>query len=71
MPQSSISETWSQIEEELLKDEDEEGYPHCLCSMINSLNSEERLDYAEVEEGLNVISNRWKQTQCGLTLEGL
>jgi hypothetical protein len=72
MPQSSISETWSQIEEELLKDEDEGGWVHTVCvRMINSLNSEERLDYAEVEEGLNVIAIGGNKLSRGLTLEGL
>ena len=72
MPQSSISETWSQIEEELLKDEDVEGWVHSVCvRMINSLNSEERLDYADVEEGSNVIAIGGNKLSRGLTLEGL
>jgi hypothetical protein len=72
MSQSSISETWSQIEEELLLDEDEDGWIHKVCvRMINSLNPDESLDYSESPSGLNVIAIGGNKLSRGLTLEGL
>jgi hypothetical protein len=72
MTQSSISETWSQIEDELLKDEDEDGWIHNVCvRMINSLNPDESLDYDKSPEGLNVIAIGGNKLSRGLTLEGL
>jgi hypothetical protein len=70
--QSSIMETWQDIEEELLKDGDEDGWLHSVCvRMINSLNPGESLDYAKSEEGLNVIAIGGNKLSRGLTLEGL
>ena len=70
-PQQSIVETWSQIEFELLKDEDEDGWMHEVCvRMINSLNPDETLNY-DSDKGLNVIAIGGNKLSRGLTLEGL
>ena len=64
-------ESWIDIEDELLKDEDEDGWIHTVeVRMINSI-SEKDLDYSKHPEGLNVIAIGGNKLSRGLTLEGL
>jgi hypothetical protein len=68
---NSSVEPWSDIEDELLKDEDEDGWIHSIeVRMINSI-SDKSLDYNEHPEGLNVIAIGGNKLSRGLTLEGL
>ncbi len=70
--QSPLTETWNSIEQELLKDEEEDGWLHTVSvRMINSLNSDEKLDYEESADGLNIIAIGGNKLSRGLTLEGL
>lgn len=67
----SSVESWADIEDELLKDEDEEGWMHSIeVRMINSI-SDKKLDYSKHPEGLNVIAVGGNKLSRGLTLEGL
>ena len=66
------SETWSQILEELSVPEDEGGWMGTVqVRMINSLDSEEKLDYDKHPRGLSVIAIGGNKLSRGLTLEGL
>jgi len=68
----STHESWSQILEELSIPEDENGWLGSVeIRMINSLNSEEKLDYDNHPDGLNVIAIGGNKLSRGLTLEGL
>ena len=68
---NSSVEPWSDIEDELLKDEDEDGWIHSIeVRMINSI-SEKNLNYNEHPDGLNVIAVGGNKLSRGLTLEGL
>ena len=65
-------ETWSQILEELSVPEDEGGWMGTVqVRMINSLDSEEKLDYDKHPQGLSVIAIGGNKLSRGLTLEGL
>lgn len=69
---ASSHESWSQILEELSISEDENGWLSSVkIRMINSLNSEEKLDYDNHPNGLNVIAIGGNKLSRGLTLEGL
>lgn len=69
---NSSHESWSQILEELSIPEDENGWLSSVeIRMINSLNSEEKLDYDNHPNGLNVIAIGGNKLSRGLTLEGL
>ena len=64
-------ETWSQIEEELLIDSDDDSWMSGVeIKMINSL-TDDKLDYALHKKGLNVIAIGGNKLSRGLTLEGL
>ncbi len=68
----STNESWSQILEELSIPEDENGWlGRVQIRMINSLNSDEKLDYDNHPNGLNVIAIGGNKLSRGLTLEGL
>jgi hypothetical protein len=68
----SSHESWSQILEELSIPEDENGWLSSVeIRMINSLNSEEKLDYDNHPNGLSVIAIGGNKLSRGLTLEGL
>lgn len=68
----STTESWSQILEELSIPEDEDGWLSSVdIRMINSLNSEEKLDYDNHTDGLSVIAIGGNKLSRGLTLEGL
>ena len=64
----STHESWSQILEELSIPEDENGWLGSVeIRMINSLNSEEKLDYDNHPDGLNVIAIGGNKLSRGLT----
>lgn len=68
---NTYDETWNQIEEELMKQEEDDGFMHSIqVRMINSL-SDENLDYSESKDGLNIIAIGGNKLSRGLTLEGL
>lgn len=69
---NSSTETWSQIDEQLTASEEEGGWMSSVeIRMINSLDSDEKLDYDAHQSGLNVIAIGGNKLSRGLTLEGL
>ena len=68
----SLTETWSQIDEQLTVPEEEGGWMSSVeIRMINSLDSDEKLDYDAHQSGLSVIAVGGNKLSRGLTLEGL
>ena len=57
---NSSVEPWSDIEDELLKDEDEDGWIHSIeVRMINSI-SEKNLNYNEHPDGVKCYRRWWQ-----------
>ena len=53
------------------KEEDEEGWIHDVKILMINSKSDEKLDYEEHPDGLNVIAIGGNKLSRGLTLEGL
>ena len=62
---------WETLSVELQKEEDEEGWIHDVKILMINSKSDEKLDYDEHPDGLNVIAIGGNKLSRGLTLEGL